>query len=464
MRLVSLVLAACVPVLETGDARPDPSDSGTPPADTADPDPVPPTRIDVACTPAANPLRAVCHVSVAPPQPVAVQFSRADGLGAVRTHQSLVTATDHDVPLYLMAPEQTYDVVATALAWPDNRLATARVDTGALPVLVDTRLEVDGTPTAPLIGTELPCGEEAIAVIYDTTTGDLLWYEELDPLGTLGLMHMVRFTDEHTVLGETQRSIVEVDLAGNTLVRLERNLDYSEGFHHDIFKWNGRYYLLYQTVGLGPILDALLVIDTEGNQIARWLPDRYLDIPDDAIGDWMHTNTVFVDPGGDILLSLRTQATIVKLQGDVNHPDFGRPIWILAGAPPAGLGSDFTIDWTGISLPHAFEEQHDVSVRRDGRLSLLDDPSGRALILTVEPLTGTATVDAEIPTSDPVCLRQGTATETTSGNPVVACSSGAVREVDLATGAQLWEATPACASVRGSQGIDAARWYPLEGW
>lgn len=466
---LSLLLAGC------GHERFEPSptsdestDTGTPvvtpPAPTTPTTAPPPSRVEVTCQPTDNVLRFGCHVVVEPAQPVEVRFVRADGTGASRIHPGPGFTTDHDVPLYILAPDTPYDVVATSALWPDARRARTTVTTGHPPPEVDTWLTVEGTSTMGLVGTELPCNTDAVAVIYDTTTGELVWYQEIDPDGQLGLMDMIRFTDDHTVLGEAQTSIVEVDLAGNELLRLDRGIAYDEWFHHDIYKWSGNYYLLYQSIGLGVILDSLVVLDPAGNVVARWIAAQHLQIPDDAYGDWMHTNTVYVDDSGDIYLSLRTQSTVLKLVGDIAHPDFGDVIWILAGGEPAGLGSTIDIDWTGIPEPAEFQEQHNVHVRRDGRLMLLDNDNGRALILTMEPLTDTATVDAAYPTVELQCGPQGTAMETLAGNPVVGCYLGPLREYDLVTGAPIWESEVGCAQVGGLFGTGGARWYPLDGW
>ena len=40
-----------------------------------------PTSVEAGCTPTGNPLRFRCTVSVDPPQPVEVRYSRSDGIG-----------------------------------------------------------------------------------------------------------------------------------------------------------------------------------------------------------------------------------------------------------------------------------------------------------------------------------------------------------------------------------------------
>src|SRR5262249_1742771 len=145
------------------------------------------------CTPTGNVLRYTCDVSVDPPQPVQVSWARADGLGPTRVHTSDTVAADHTLDVYFLAAQQDYELFASTVANPD---AAVEVDftTGTPPSAVGSSLVMTGTSTMGLIGTEDPCDKGAFAVIYDTSTGNLVWYEDIDPGGQLGLLNMVRFT------------------------------------------------------------------------------------------------------------------------------------------------------------------------------------------------------------------------------------------------------------------------------
>jgi hypothetical protein len=326
---------------------------------------------------------------------------------------------------------------------------------------------VTGTSTVPYMGTNLPCSVEPTAVVYDTATGQLVWYQTLDDEGKLGLLNMVQFTADHTILGEVDSAVVEVDLHGNELFRMDRGIDYHELLHHDLFKWNGWYYLLYQEPGI-PVLDGFVVVDGAGVELARWRAADHLAIPLDAVGDWLHTNTLWVDGAGDVYLSAHAQNTILKVNGDVASADFGELLWSFEGSL-GGIGQDFFVDWSAIDGDDGFVGQHDVHLRADGRLTLLDNANGRALVFTVDEATRSATADESWATLEPSCGPQGTAADTPVGNAVVACSGRSVREWDAAQAVEQWRAEVVCPLPTpdpGAPGLiaTAVRWYPLGGW
>ena len=197
-----------------------------------------------------------------------------------------------------------------------------------------------------LIGGELPCAKNAVAVIYDTGTGDLVWYEDIDSDGTLSTGNMVLYTDEQTIVGETGRRVVEVDLLGNRLARFE--VDYpGNNLHHDIFKANGAYYGVYiEKVGF-LMVDPVVILDPQGEEIFEWNPRDHLPIASREFGDWLHTNSVWVDDDDSVLLSWHTRDSVAKVDLDPNSPTFGEVLWIMDGDPPDELPSDITIDWSG---------------------------------------------------------------------------------------------------------------------
>ena len=297
----------------------------------------------------------------------------------------------------------------------------------------------------------------------------------MDPGGQFGSVDMVQFTEDHTVLGESEGDVIEVDLMGEDILRLE-DLDDAFGvtagglfgnFHHDIMKRNGFYYVFYQeNYGGGgfeaDVLDTVIVFDGTGAEIARWDPFVHLDLPEDWDGDFLHTNTIFVDEAGDMLLSWLSQDTIAKITGDWTSPDFGTPQWILRGSPSGDLEPTITTDWGSIS-PSTFGSQHCLNIRPDGRLMLLDNDHGRGLVLSLDTATSTATVDAEYATGAGLCGPQGTAQGTVAGNAIVGCAGYSLREYDGVTGDEVWSASVQCPDGGGFGPMGgAARWYPLD--
>jgi hypothetical protein len=482
MRLVSLVvLAACGSGKTTGptdsastdvDADTDTdvdTDTDTD-ADTDTDTTLPtgyPTSIVASCAATTNALRFDCEVTVDPPQAVDLRWYRSDGLGPERVDTSDLAEGVHAMPLYFLAPDQEYTVEATATSWPDGPRSTIAVTTAVPPLEVGTWLTMTGTSTMGLLGTEDPCSTGAIAVIYDTTTGDLVWYHDLDPSGSLGMLDMVRFTDRQTVIGETDGNVVEIDLTGADLVRFPVDYPGCCSLNHDIFEADGLYWSQYQnTVGF-LTLDNIVVIDAYGVEQYQWNPRDHLTIPANAFGDYLHTNSEYVDANGDFYLSWLSRDAVGKFEGDRTDPNWGDSIWLMTGdGQPGDLGNDITIDWSAIAGPHEFGGQHNFHLRRDGRVMLLDNDNGRGLVLTVDEATVTATADAVYPTHENQCFAQGTAMDTLAGNAVVGCASEWVREYDLASSSLIWEAEIQCRNGGGGGFTSggATRWYPLDGW
>jgi hypothetical protein len=113
----------------------------------------------------ANVLRYDCEVTVDPPQPVQITYSRDDGLGPVRVHSSDLEAGVHEIPIWFLSPLQDYTFVASATSWPAGLTSTVTVTTGLPPLEVQSWLVMTGTSTLGLVGTEAPCSQNAIAVI-----------------------------------------------------------------------------------------------------------------------------------------------------------------------------------------------------------------------------------------------------------------------------------------------------------
>jgi hypothetical protein len=429
-----------------------------------------PFTLAVACVETANALRFDCTVDVTPAQPVALTFHRTDGLSATRTVSGPDALAQHVLHLYFMAPEQGYDIEVVATAHPDEPVTTS-VTTGLVPPGVAAQMSMTGTSTIGLMGTNSPCSDIAAAVVFDTVTGDMVWYQMLDAGGTFGADDMVTFTEDHTILGESVGDVIEIDLLGNDLMRHEDLADAfgitADGlfgnFHHDIMKRNGVYYVMYQHSygGVGfneDILDDIIVFDGSGTEIIRWIARDELVIPADWGGDFLHNNTVFVDTDGDILLSFLAQDTVGRFDGDWLGPTFGDTEWLMQGSGDGEVGNTITVDWGAVSP--GFSDQHSLIVRSDGRIGLLDNGNGRGLVFDLDAAAGTAVAVGAYPTHENDCGPQGTSQSTEAGNPIVACSGAWVREYDFVSGIIQWEAEVECSEGNAY----AVRWYPLEGW
>lgn len=159
-------------------------------------------------------------------------------------------------------------------------------------------------------------------------------------------------------------------------------------------------------------------------------------------------------------LSWLTHNTVAKVDGDVAGGTFGEQIWYLDGQGGTLGGVDLiSTDWSQVGGNDGFTDQHSVLLRHDGKLQLLDNGSGRGLVIAMDQAARTATVEATHATGSGVCGPQGTARSTAAGHAVVACTGGPIREYDAA-GTMVWQATAEC--VGGGFVPGSGRWYPLD--
>jgi hypothetical protein len=91
--------------------------------------------------------------------------------------------------------------------------------------------------------------------------------------------------------------------------------------------------------------DAVAVLDASATIVTIWYSGEHLPLPDTWAGDWLHTNTVWVDEHQDLYLSWTGQDTIGKIEGDPASPEFGTLAWTMAGKIGA-LGSEIAVDWS----------------------------------------------------------------------------------------------------------------------
>jgi hypothetical protein len=192
--------------------------------------------------------------------------------------------------------------------------------------------------------------------------------------------------------------VLEIDLAGNIVRDVSHNSinqslqsnGYSFsiiGFHHDLVVLpNGHWIVLCNTTkdftnlpgfpGVTHVLgDALVDIDLSGNVVWAWSGFDHLDVNRHPMGladfeglggDWTHSNAIVFTADGDLLLSMRNQSWILKLDYQ-NGTGAGDILWKLGADGDFELpGSDSLAD-NGSQTTLAIWDNGDGRIGSDGQ-------------------------------------------------------------------------------------------------
>lgn len=235
--------------------------------------------------------------------------------------------------------------------------------TGTLPQVSFPAVTVMPSGLAKSGGVDLisGVGPNVSAVVLDTD-GSIIWYyyDASAPSGTYAFP--IRQLDDGNFLVNLSTSDVrEVDLEGRivreiTLAQLNAALaaaGYSLqalSIHHDLLRLsNGHWILLvnenrdFQDLpgypGTTTVLgDALIDLDTNNQPVWVWRAFDHLDVNRHpfAFPDWTHSNGIVYKPEGSLLLSIRHQSWIIKIDY-ANGAGGGDVLWRL------GPGGDFTL-------------------------------------------------------------------------------------------------------------------------
>jgi arylsulfate sulfotransferase len=281
-----------------------------------------------------------------------------------------------------MKPQTTYHMRAhvTTLGGPwvdDDHTFT----TGALPTSLAAPQISVGFPVAtavaagPAPGVELlsltSTNGESLQAVATDLQGNVIWY---CPGGALPIKQL----PNGDYIINNGENLAEVDLICKTVrgVSLQQvgqslqaqgysfNLLY---FSHDVLvlpsgHWIGLIQISQNFTDLpgypgtlAVLGDLLVDIDPDGNVVWHWSAFDYLDINRHLFGlpDWTHSNALVYTPEGNLLLSMRNQSWILKINY-ANGNGSGNVLWKL------GEGGDFTVmggdsgDW--------FYGQHDPNI------------------------------------------------------------------------------------------------------
>jgi len=273
-----------------------------------------------------------------------------------------------------MLPETTYQMRAhvnwSGGSWVDgdhmfttstlNGLKAPGADGASalqLPV-INVSTPVPGLTPAPgvelLSLTELTDTNMLQSIVTDLQ-GDIIWYY---PLG--GGIPVKPMPNGHMIL-QLGGVLREVDLAGNTIrdvsvAKVNQSLQanaYSfsiTAFSHDILTLpNGHWIAIGQVAkdftdlpgypGTTNVIgDVIVDIDPNGNVVWGWSAFDYLDVNRHLQGlpDWTHSNALVYTADGSLLISMRHQSWILKIDY-ANGTGTGKILWKL------GEDGDFTL-------------------------------------------------------------------------------------------------------------------------
>lgn len=321
--------------------------------------------IQIGVLPTHNPLVAQYNIALSGSASAWAEFGPTTSYGR---QTSSVSNTGYPTVLQIliagMRPSTTYHMRAH-LVWSDGRTWVDQdrtFTTGALPSGITLPGITVSQPTAgklPAPGVELLClaapiGTNTIETLVTDLEGNIIWYYPLasEPIKPLPNGHFILnlMTDlrEIDLAGNTIRD-VSVNQVNQSLQAMGRALVIST-FHHDVLVLpNGHWITIGQVKqvytdlpgypGITRVLgDVVVDIDTKGNVVWAWSAFDHLDINRHLFGlpDWTHSNALVYTADGNLLLSMRAQSWILKLDY-ANGKGAGDILWKL------GEGGDFTL-------------------------------------------------------------------------------------------------------------------------
>jgi len=406
--------------------------AGTDPAtdDTTTSSPSPsPIPADAACTATEHPLRFSCTATL--PAPAAATLT-VSGPGFEHVFTDPTVATEHTILAWGLPPETD---VAFELA---GKTGTFR--TGALiDDLANAVIEVTGEAFGfDAILQPLAC-EQTWFVLIDPE-GRIVWYEPSPGFASWHDGYSWSAADR-SVLSTGPDEMVEIDVSGEQRLQLLAGFDFEGTLHHDVARWNGFTYLLFEELFLGKLVDGFLVFDGDMEVGRFFLGDHYSVEPQGRL-DWSHANGIRPNEAGQIAMSLMALDTVVLVDGDPASPSFLQPLWTAVGSTEGLPYPDYVAP---PEQDEGFVGQHEASY--DGTslwlFDNLSEPWSRGLRLALDDAAGTVTVDRSWPLTVSCPVQGGTTP--VDGGVLVTCARGAtITLFPEDSGEAVWTLAPGC--------------------
>lgn len=287
--------------------------------------PVEPLIVDVAAEPGVG-LSWVLDVQLDRPGPVAVTYGRADGSTLEVRADSMSLA--HRIVLTRLHPESPY--IATVEAGRSSR--SKAFDTPGLPApLAAIEFTATGEPTSPLALLELSQPEGFNGYVVVDGAGEVVWYHETvgAPTGA------TRRANGNFVVLDLGIGLVEVAPDGREVSVLPHPPDGSA--HHDVIETAAGAVLFLSfdsrvVDGMEIVGDAIREWEPETGRVTKvWSAFDHLSATEDwgvrsATTDWLHSNSLFLGPRGNVVVSFQRLNQIASIP-----PGFDGFEWRLGG-------------------------------------------------------------------------------------------------------------------------------------
>lgn len=352
---------------------------------------------------ANTPLAGEISVSTDEAASVSLQISNLGG-----DHNWTVTfpdsETDQTLPVLGFRPGDTYSVVVTA--------SNVNGSVSSLPIAVVTDPLPADFPVIEVL-TSIPNAMEPGVTMFRTTSGRSSltvnpYAIVLDPLGkvvwyssSLGASVNVRTDEGHITYVESGNTLKVIDLEGNEIsstalpVSTHHELHLADSGNFFSLSTESTVFAEYPADYENPLLidtnvtirnEPVVEFTPDGTLVNSWSltdiidPMRigYLSLNNTPDGkDWIHTNAVFVDDDGGILVSARHQDAVIKFDSA------GNLIWILGNHDNWGPAFQPYL-LTPVGSPFAWQyHQHNINRSPFGTYVLFDNGNSRT-----SPFTG----------------------------------------------------------------------------
>lgn len=332
----------------------------------------------------SNVLMVAVKVNTSEATEVSIQIESAE----TETRETAISAsaTEHDITIIGLRPETTYQL--TALMTNQSRVVKTSdpisYTTPALPFnLPDIELKTSGQDSYQGVNFFAVSGPDAKFIAVDEA-GIPVWYLHDENVPMLNNSPVIKYLGDNKLMLMLNSEVRVIDMLGNVI----STYDLPTYHHEATILDNGNIMVLTNEREQlnGNLLkgDLIQEYSPAGNLVWQWSSFEHLDtnrfpgdlstrVGDDGTLDWSHSNAIFQQADGSILLSVRSQSWVVNIDhtsGDIN--------WILGndeGTTKASLQSKFIQLQTGSWM----SAQHAPMQTADGGYLIYDNRNEAAL-------------------------------------------------------------------------------------